>query len=114
MKRDVSVVAPSARRAPKEKPTTRIPVCFRKSRRESSLIMTNLPALFVARAALRNAQCRGAFHGAHDPHVRSAAAQVAVERRANLRSRGTFVSHDERRSRHDHSVDAVAALRGLL
>src|SRR3954452_20172942 len=44
----------------------------------------------------------------------AAAAQVAGERLADLGFARRLVRRKERRGRHDHAVDAIAALRGLL
>src|SRR3954465_5693369 len=44
----------------------------------------------------------------------AAAAQVAGERLADLGFARRLVRREKRRGRHDHAVDAIAALRGLL
>ena len=79
----------TVRGAPREKPTARMPVRLRKSRRE-----TSFESSLIIAASLRDAQCRRAFDGAHDSHVRSTAAQVGVQRRADLGSRRLLVASD--------------------
>src|SRR5512146_810861 len=107
----VDVDAWSRRDPPNEKPTTRTPLLFRNSRRENALLI--VASLFIA-AGLRDAQLRGSLDGPHDPHVCATATEIPVERGANLLARRSLGPRDERGRRHDHSVDAVGALRGLL
>ena len=101
--------ATSVARAEREADDQESACAVRKSRRESVIASHRRLRCWSTRCS-----CRRAFDRAHDPHVRSAAAEVAVQRRANLRARRLLVARDERRGRHDHPVDAVAALRGLL
>ena len=63
-----------------------------------------------ARSCLRRALDRP-----QDAHVRAAAAQVGLQRRADLGVRRRCGLFSQQRLRpHDHAGDAVAALRGLL
>src|SRR5256885_14300791 len=55
-----------------------------------------------------------ALDGADNSQMRSAAAQILRERGANLRVGGLAVGLQQGCGLHDHAVDAVAALRGLL
>src|SRR6058998_384919 len=52
--------------------------------------------------------------GAQDPHVGPAAAEVSVERRAELGVARPRTLLQQRRGCHDHAVDAVPALGSLL
>src|SRR5262245_44296612 len=102
-----------------EKPTARIPVDLRKSRRVTAVIPSMASdLLLLIRAslpgtALSDAQLGRALDGADDSHVRSAATEVGVERAPNLLPSWLLVARDEGGRRHDHPVRAVATLRGL-
>src|SRR5947209_20202158 len=64
-------------------------------------------------ASLRH-QDGGALHRGDDPLMRAAAAEIAAEGLLDLaiaRVRGAL---EQRLAGHDHAVDAVAALGGLL
>ena len=56
----------------------------------------------------------GALDGTHDAQVRAAATQIACERLSDLILAGPLVRGEQRGRLHDHAVDAVAALGGLL
>ena len=55
----------------------------------------------------------GREHGAHDPVLRAAPAQVAVQRGAYLVLAGIVVGGQQRGGTDHHAGDAVTALRGL-
>ena len=57
---------------------------------------------------------RGALDGAHDAGMGAAAAEIVGERVLDVALAWLLVLGEERRRLHDHAVDAVAALRGLL
>src|SRR3546814_21148732 len=56
----------------------------------------------------------GALDGAHDPEMRSAAAEITLQRLLDVAVARIGVFVEQRLRGHDHAVDAVAALRGLL
>ena len=55
-----------------------------------------------------------ALDGAHDTHMRAAAAEIVGERLLDVGIARLLVRAQQRRRLHDHAVDAVAALRRLL
>src|SRR5262245_4840965 len=57
---------------------------------------------------------RCALDRADDAQMRAAAAKVVHERRLDLVLARLRIRLEERRSLHDHAVDAIAALHGLL
>src|SRR5438132_3296897 len=57
---------------------------------------------------------RGLHYGFHHPVVRTAAAQVLVERRANLLFGRFPINSKQSRSRHGDAAHAITALRRLL
>src|SRR4029078_381623 len=78
------------------------------------LSMARREKLRVFTGAFMSASLSGCRHDrAQHPHVRPAAAEVAVERRADVRLARFLVALQERGRAHDHSVRAVAALRHL-
>src|SRR5262249_61015282 len=56
----------------------------------------------------------GAQHRANDAVVGAAAAEVARKRRAHVRLARPRIAVKQFLRRHDHAIDAVAALRRLL
>ena len=66
----------------------------------------------LQRGALRT-QLHGAQGGLHDFHMRAAAAQVVVQLVAQLLLGGIGVAAQQGLHRHDHAVEAVAALGRL-
>src|SRR5579872_6242547 len=56
----------------------------------------------------------GALHGAQDANMRSAAAEIAREFLLDLLVAGVLGLGEKCRRLHDHAVDAIAALHGLL
>src|SRR4029077_11183281 len=54
-------------------------------------------------------QCR-----AHDLDMSAAAAEIISQRLCDLRLRRMWVDVEQRSRRHDHAVEAIAALSGLL
>ena len=56
----------------------------------------------------------GPLDGAHDAHVRAAAAKIVIQRLLDVLAAGTGVVLQKRRRLHDHAIDAVPALRGLF
>src|SRR3954467_14281143 len=85
--------------------TMSAPEALRKSRREIvDVVMVSSSSRDLGRA----------LHRTHDPNVRAAAAQVIRERLADLRFGWLPVRIQECLRLHDHAVDAVAALHGLL
>src|SRR5207247_991307 len=86
--------------------TTSAPVPTRNSRRVVSRVAMSGPLAHEGGRAL---------DGGDDPLVRPAAAEVVAERLADLAVGGAGLPGAEKGRRlHDHPVDAVAALRGLL
>ena len=68
----------------------------------------------AARAVTPRASAGRAPHRGEDLQMRAAAAEVMRQRRADLRLRRARVAPEQRDRRHDHAVEAVAALRALL
>src|SRR6266852_3912678 len=86
--------------------TTSAPVPIKNSRRVVSSIAMSGPL---------SHQGRGALHRGNDALVRPAAAQVVLERLADVAiGRALLAAREEGGGLHDHPVDAVAALGGLL
>src|SRR6266852_8338202 len=56
----------------------------------------------------------GALHRAHDAEMGSAAAEIVRQLRFDLQFRRLWVVREQGSGLHDHAVDAVAALHGLL
>src|ERR1051325_1024288 len=105
-----AAAASSKRTRDNENPTARIPVDFRKSRRETVLSI----AAALALAALCSARRRRALNGANDSNVRPAAAQIAVQCAPDLCWGWPLVLGKECRAGHDHPIDAVGTLSGLF
>src|SRR5262245_14227643 len=57
---------------------------------------------------------RRRHHRAHNPHMRPATAEIAVERRANVGFTRLLVCGQESGRAHDHTAGTVAALWHLL
>src|SRR5262249_51213775 len=57
---------------------------------------------------------RRLFNRAHDAIVRTAAADIAIERLRNLRARGLGVLVEQRLGRDQNPGQAIAALAGLF
>src|SRR3984885_7958584 len=57
---------------------------------------------------------RGTHYRANDLHMRAAAAEIVAQRFHRLLFGRVRVAHQQRLGRHDHAVEAIAALRGLL
>src|SRR5271165_7222934 len=51
---------------------------------------------------------------AHDLDMGAAAAQIILQRLRDLRFAWSWIDVEQRFRRHDHAIEAVAALRGLL
>src|SRR3954470_14607537 len=86
-----------------EKASTMPPMPFAKSRRERDTFMSRPPHLVG-----------GAQDRPHDPVVRPAAAEVGGERLPDIGLIRFRIAIEQRLGAHDHAVDAVAALSGLL
>src|SRR5450631_1868623 len=86
--------------------TTSAPPPFKKARRETcvSSIGTMGSGHLFGRT----------HHGLDDAHMGAALAEVARERLSHLIFRRLLGRRQERRSLHDHAIDAVPALRSLL
>src|SRR6185437_12030612 len=56
----------------------------------------------------------GAHRPAHDFEMRAAAAEIVAQRLADLSFRWSRCAQQQRLRGHDHAVEAIAALRGLL
>src|ERR1700686_3242318 len=98
--------AASASLAPSAKVTTRAPPPVRNGRRPRRVTVPGMgPSSDLA---------AGALDGAHDAQVRAAAAEVVGERLLDLVLGRMLVLREQDGGLHDHAVDAVAALRGLL
>src|ERR1700756_1748991 len=55
-----------------------------------------------------------AHHRAEDFDMRAAAAEIVAQRLQRLLLGGPWIDREQRLGSHDHAVEAVAALRGLL
>src|SRR5262245_45371785 len=90
---------------PSEKLTINAPPPLSRSRRDGL-------KCFVMAASSR--LTGGALDGAHDAGMGTAAADIVGERVADIRLGRILVAGEERDRLHDHAIDAIAALHGLL
>src|SRR5262249_37424152 len=104
-----SVFAPAGSAPPNiEKPMARAPLAFRKSRRSNEAC-----AFRGVMSASSSRRCRALDRG-DDALMRAAATEIPGERLPDLRVARAPVLLEERGGSHDHPVDAVPTLRGLL
>src|SRR6516225_152966 len=101
-----TAAAPAARfREANAKLTVSAPVPARTARRVGRC---------DARCAISASLSRGQHHGPHDPHMRSATAEIAFERGADVILSWLRLFRKQRGRTDDHPTGAVAALRDLL
>src|SRR5665213_133285 len=91
----------------RENPITRPVAFFTKSLREIAVLAILCSPRFISFR-------RRTFHGADNSHVRSAAAEVGVQRLLDFGHGGVGIAVEQSLSRHDHAVRAIAALSSLL
>src|SRR5262245_66034855 len=102
------VVAPAEPVLHIENPMTSTPLTFRNSRRSRHVVTLGV---VMVRLPLRH---RRALDRGDDTLMRATAAEVSGQRTPSVALAGVAVFGQEGRRGHDHAVEAVAALRGLL
>ncbi len=86
----------------------------RRIQRESIGFVRRLPGSFAVALIGRLLPRRPLSDGAHDPVMRTAAAQIAVQRGPHLRVGRLRRMAQQSRGGNENAGDAIAALRGLL
>src|SRR5919109_1213759 len=108
----VAATAVAALSGLRAKVMTSAPPALRRWRRDSSGLCAKLRRVVIVCFSRHRQGC--ALDGAQDPHVRTAAAKVGRECGAYLLIGWIARDPQERGGLHDHAVDAVATLHGLL